>query len=256
MRIGPGNTIYRRMRWGRLAEFSLLDLRSYRSKQVNAIEGGMDDPNRTITGHAQMDWLKGGLAASQAQWKLVGNSVMITPIAVTGVAAIVAQALGDLLGIPIGGVASNADAWDGYTADRTELLSHLADNNVQDTVFLTGDIHTSWAANVPVQPDGAAIATEFVTPSITSDNIDDILKIPPRTGSLAVEAILRAYNDHVKLVELDSHGYAVVDVNQQRVQADWYYLDDRTSPTTGVKYSTSRAVATGTHDVQEVSGRL
>ncbi|TDP97153.1 alkaline phosphatase D family protein [Labedaea rhizosphaerae] len=256
VRLGPGNTIYRTVRWGRLAEFSLLDLRSYRSKQVTAIEGGMDDPSRTITGDAQMEWLKGGLASSPAQWKLVGNSVMITPIAVTGLAAVVMQALGDLLGIPIGGVASNADAWDGYTADRTELLSHIADNNIQNTVFLTGDIHTSWAANVPVQKGGAAVATEFVTPSVTSDNIDDILNIPPRTGSLAVEAILRGYNPHVKLVELDSHGYSVVDVNAQRVQADWYYLNDRTSPTTGVKYSTSMAVASGTHSIQKAGTRL
>ena len=43
--------------------------------------GAVDDPERTLTGRAQLDWLKAGLAGSDAAWKLVGNSVMISPVA-------------------------------------------------------------------------------------------------------------------------------------------------------------------------------
>lgn len=258
VRRGAGGEIYRRYRWGRLAELTLLDLRSYRSKQRTPAEGGFDDPSRTITGDAQMAWLKSGLTSSSARWKLVGNSVMITPISLSGLESEFLEAIGELIGLPVGGVAANADAWDGYTADRQELLAHLKDNRVRNTVFLTGDIHTSWAANVPHDRssywyNGNSVATEFVTPSVTSDNIDDILNIPARTGSVVAEGVLLARNWHLKNIELDSHGYSVVDVTPQRVQTDWYYLSDRTSPTSTVRYAESYATADGTQKVTEAS---
>ena len=52
--------------------------------------------------------------------------------------------------LPPEGVPYNYDQWDGYTADRHELVTHLADRRITDTVFLTGDIHSSWASDLPV----------------------------------------------------------------------------------------------------------
>ncbi|SDC28477.1 alkaline phosphatase D family protein [Actinokineospora iranica] len=259
VRQGPGGEIHRRFRWGRLAELSLLDLRSYRSLQTTPSSGDPADPARTITGDPQMAWLKSGLAGTDATWKLVGNSVMITPISVGNLEARFAEALGGLIGLPVGGVAANSDAWDGYTADRQELLGHLKDNRVKNTVFLTGDIHSSWAADVPLDRssywwNGNSAATEFVTTSVTSDNIDDILKAEPRTLSVLVEAALRTGNPHLKLTELDSHGYSVVDVTPDRLQTDWYYLADRTSPTSAVRYGKSLATKAGTQKVTSASG--
>ncbi|SER99362.1 alkaline phosphatase D family protein [Actinokineospora terrae] len=259
VRQGAGGEIYRRFRWGRLAELSLLDLRSYRSKQTTPSSGDPGDPNRTITGDPQMAWLKNGLSGTDAKWKLVGNSVMITPISLGTVESKFLESLGSLLGLPIGSVAANADAWDGYTADRQELLGHLRDNRVKNTVFLTGDIHSSWGAEVPIDRssywwNGNSVATEFVTTSVTSDNIDDLLKVAPRTLSVAAEAALHVGNLHVRYVELDSHGYSVVDVNPQRVQTDWYYVADRLSPTSTASHAKSLATADGTQKVKAVSG--
>ncbi|GLW90847.1 alkaline phosphatase D family protein [Actinokineospora globicatena] len=259
VRQGAGGEIYRRFRWGRLAELSLLDLRSYRSKQTTPSAGDPGDPNRTITGDPQMAWLKSGLSGTDAKWKLVGNSVMITPISLGNVESRFLESLGSLLGLPIGSVAANADAWDGYTADRQELLGHLRDNRVKNTVFLTGDIHSSWGAEVPIDRssywyNGNSVATEFVTTSVTSDNIDDLLKVAPRTLSVAAESALHIGNLHVRYVELDSHGYSVVDVNPQRVQMDWYYLADRLSPTSTARHAKSLATADGTQKVKSVSG--
>ncbi|WP_156757357.1 alkaline phosphatase D family protein [Actinokineospora pegani] len=259
VRQGPGGEIYRRFRWGRLAELSMLDLRSYRSKQTTPSVGDPTDPALTITGDAQMDWLKSGLAASDATWKLVGNSVMITPISVGNLEARFLEAVGELIGLPVGNVAANSDAWDGYTADRQELLAHLKDNRVKNTVFLTGDIHSSWAADVPLDRstywfNGNSAATEFVTTSVTSDNIDDILKIDPRTLSILAEGGLRLGNPHLKYIELDSHGYSVVDVDPQRVQVDWYYLADRTSPTSTARHAKSMATVAGSQKVTTARG--
>ena len=81
VRASTEGTVYRRLRFGRLAELHLLDLRSFRSEQASVGSGAVDDPERTVTGRAQLDWLKAGLAGSDAAWKLVGTSVMISPVA-------------------------------------------------------------------------------------------------------------------------------------------------------------------------------
>ena len=92
--VRDGDRLYRRFRFGTLAELSMLDLRSYRSKQVSQADiEAIDDPARTITGDDQMGWLKRGLAQSPAQWKLVGNPVMITPVQFPPVPADVRRAL-------------------------------------------------------------------------------------------------------------------------------------------------------------------
>ncbi|WP_433334575.1 alkaline phosphatase D family protein [Spirillospora sp. CA-294931] len=247
VRFGSGGRLYRRLRFGRLADLTLLDLRSYRSKQVTGV--AQDDPARTITGDAQMEWLKDELTASRARWRLVGNSVMISPVALGAVAADLLGPLAKLLGIPSGGLAVNGDQWDGYTADRKELLTHLHDNKITNTVFLTGDIHTSWASEVPLHaaryPVVPPVATEFVVPSVTSDNIDDIVKVPPRTLSLLAEAALAATNRHIRWSELDSHGFGVLDVRRERTQMDWYFLADRTKPDTPATRAASFATTSG-----------
>ncbi|MER5630770.1 alkaline phosphatase D family protein [Streptomyces nitrosporeus] len=233
VRTSTEGTVHRRLRFGRLADLHLLDLRSFRSEQLSIGDGAVDDPERTITGRAQLDWLKAGLAGSDAVWKLVGTSVMISPVAFGSLPAHLLGPLAGLLGLPSGGLAVNVDQWDGYTADREELISHLRDHSVTNTVFLTGDIHMAWANDVPVKaatyPLSASAATEFVVTSVTSDNLDDILRVAPQTVSLVAATALRAANRHVKWVDLDSHGYGVLDVTAERSQMDYYKVSDKTA---------------------------
>ncbi|RAY16608.1 alkaline phosphatase [Actinomadura craniellae] len=247
VRARAGGEIYRRLRFGRLAELTLLDLRSHRSQQTSGV--AVDDPARTITGAAQMDWLKSGLSASETRWRLVGNSVMISPVALGAQPAHLLGPLAKLLGIPQGGVPINADQWDGYTTDRRELLGHLHDERIDNTVFLTGDIHTSWANDVPLTaatyPRSPSVATEMVVPSVSSDNIDDILGVPPRTVSLLAEGLLAGTNPHVRWAELDAHGYGVIDVGTERVLMNWYALSDRTRRDATVRSLASATVASG-----------
>ena len=53
--LGDGTQLYRRLQFGDLAEISMLDLRSYRDKQLAAqVDPSQADPARTVTGRAQM----------------------------------------------------------------------------------------------------------------------------------------------------------------------------------------------------------
>ncbi len=263
-RLGDGTRLFRRLRWGTLAELTMLDLRTYRDKMVSTAapfplpqaQAEADDPDRTLTGDEQMAWLKDSLARDTAQWKLVGNPVMIAPLSMGQLPADAVAVISEVTGEhPSDGFPFNTDQWDGYTADRRELFDHIAQHEIKDTVFLTGDIHSGWAADLPLDP-GTYPATgtagvEFVCTSVTSSNIDDITGAPPRTATLAIEAGLMANNRHIKYCNFDDHGYSVLDVTPERAQMDWFVLEDRTQRDTPVSWDTSWVTTTGSGTVAQ-----
>jgi alkaline phosphatase D len=124
---------------------------------------------------------------------------------------------------------TNLDAWDGYPAERERVLGHLAANGIDNTVVLTGDIHSTWASDLPLDPfstydptSGAgSLAVEFVTASVTADNLDEITGVPSDPSEAQLETIYPQLKD----VELDSHGYFVLDLLDARAQADWFYSE-------------------------------
>ncbi|RYP86936.1 alkaline phosphatase [Nocardioides guangzhouensis] len=265
--LGDGTRMFRRLRFGRLAELSMLDLRTYRDQQVaSSVPGSpvgpvadpaLSDPDRTMTGRAQLDWLKDGLRTGGAQWKLVGNPVMIAPVTFAQLPHDVLDPVNDVTGLlPRDGLAYNADQWDGYTDDRREVFTHLRDHGVRDTVFLTGDIHSGWACELPLDaatyPLGESAGVELVCSSVTSNNLKDITGSPPRTTSLAVETTIKANNRHVKYLDFDSHGFSVLDVTPERVQMDWFVIGDRADRGTPASWTASWATDSGTQRLRPV----
>jgi alkaline phosphatase/alkaline phosphatase D len=254
VRLGDDGQIFRRLRYGQLVELSMLDLRTYRSRQSGG--AAVDDPDRTITGTDQMRWLADGLVASTATWKLVGNPVIISRLDLATLPAWLLGPLANLLGIPSNGFVVNADQWDGYNADRERLVDRLRATGTKDVVFLTGDIHTSWANELTTRDTGPAnpAAAEFVVPSVTSDNIDDFLGTRPG-GPLSVLAasLIRGTNPHVKWVETDGHGFGVLEVTSSRCRMDWYHLADRTRRDTAARWVQGWSVGRGSSRIRRES---
>ena len=160
MPAGPDMKLYRRFAWGRLADLYVLDTRQYRTDQPcgdgnKAPCPEVLDPNGTILGAAQRDWLLEGLSAGNTSWNILAQQVMV---------AKVDRKPGD-------GVAVSMDQWPGYEAERRRLLKHLHDRKLANAVVLAGDIHTNWANELVADfdgLDGKTIATEFVGTSISS----------------------------------------------------------------------------------------
>lgn len=233
VRPSTEGTVYRRLRFG---------------------DDTVDSPDRTLTGRTQLEWLKSGLAASQARWRLVGTSVMISPLALGSLPSYLLGPIAECLGVPEGGLAINTDQWDGYTHEREALLSHLHDRGIDNTVFLTGDIHMNWANQVPLTaatyPASPSVATEFVVTSVTSDNIDDL------TGTGVVswfaEGAVKLTNRHVDWVDMDSHGYGVLDITAERSQMDYYGLSDRRDPHATAAHLRSYRTLSGTQRLDRV----
>jgi alkaline phosphatase D len=265
--LGDGTRLFRRLRFGTLAELSMLDLRSYRDRQVDptvpspvgpTADPAVSDPDRTIAGREQLDWLKAGLHSGGAQWKLVGNPVMIAPVTFAQLPHDLVDPVDDVTGLlPRDGLAYNVDQWDGYTDDRREVFEHLRDHGVRDTVFLTGDIHSGWACELPhdaaTYPLGDSAGVELVCSSVTSNNLKDITGTPPRTASIAVETTIKANNRHVKYLDFDSHGFSVLDVTPARVQMDWFVIGDRADRSTPATWTASWATDSGTQRLRPVA---
>ncbi|MCW2606377.1 MAG: Alkaline phosphatase [Frankiales bacterium] len=243
IRVTPAPTgateLYRSFRFGTLADLVMLDLRTYRdAPATTAAQLGL--PSRTILGATQKAWLQGELTRP-TQWKLLGNSVQLMTVN---------YPLTGLLGnVVVGPVERNPDAWDGYAFDQGAVLGQAA-AATYDLVALTGDIHTTWAADLRA-PGGARAGVEFVCTSVTSDNVNEILGQPPRNPtSLGFEAGLKVINaPRIPLVELDSHGVCVVEVTAARVQCDWWYVSDRADPKATITPAFSAQSARGSKTV-------
>jgi len=260
--------IHRSLPYGDLVELLMLDTRiagrdepvAYTGEHTIA-EPATNDPQRSLLGDAQRAWLYQRLGDSTAQWKIVGQQVICAQINAGGLPRLPGL---DAFGLRQGGNAINADAWDGYTAERDRLLGHIRDSGVQDVVVLSGDLHTSWAFDlvedpydptryVPLTGAGAA-AVEFVTPSVTSENFDENLGYPPGTLGPVLTVPLRADNPHLAYVDPEQHGYLLLDVTPERVQADWWYVATRDEPDSPEAYGASYQVASGTPHVIVASG--
>ena len=263
--LGDGTRLFRRLQFGQLAQISMLDLRTYRDQQVATaaptpvpvLDAAVSDPDRTITGREQLDWLKDSLLNGGPQWKLVGNPVMIAPVTFAQVPHDAVDPVNDVTGLlPRDGAPYNVDQWDGYTDDRRELFAHIRDRGLRDVVFLTGDIHSGWACDLPYDastyPLGDSAGVEFVCTSVTSNNLKDITDSPRRTSSLAVEAAIQANNRHVKYLNFDDHGYSVFDLTPARAQMDYYVIGDRADQAAGVSWAASWATASGTNKATPV----
>ncbi|MCT2063051.1 alkaline phosphatase D family protein [Dietzia cinnamea] len=236
--LRDGGHLYRRLRWGSLAELSMLDLRSYRSEDPGRFNGRATDQTGTMTGAEQFDWLARGLASSTARWNVIGNSVMVTPVLIPPLDARTTGALTELLGIPREGITYNSDQWDGYAGERRRLFEVIRATGNRNHVFLTGDIHTSWANEVPLDaadyPGAGTGAVEFVTPSITSNNINDMVGLPEGNPlSQAAQGALTGVNRHVRWADLDRHGFTVVEFTSGYAHADFWALVAREDPASG-----------------------
>ncbi|WGG51423.1 alkaline phosphatase D family protein [Rugamonas sp. DEMB1] len=74
----------------------------------------------------------------------------------------------------------NCDQWDGFNAERKDLMAHLKSNNVANVVALTGDIHSFFAGTVNDDFDaaggGTPVMVDLVSAGVSSDSFYTYIK--------------------------------------------------------------------------------
>lgn len=222
--------IYRSFEFGDLINLPMIDSRiEARDEQGGAAEAM--DPSRTLLGPTQFNWLTDNLTNSTKQWNILGNQVMIAPLELFGNAV-------------------NYDQWDGYAYERGRLFDTIATHNVNNLVVLTGDIHTSWVNDIPASGYDASACTgslgvEFVVTSVTSTSF-----ITFNAGT----SLIQSSNPHNQYLNLAERGYGILDVNKQRVQFDYYYMDDIEDPNSGQYFAEAYYVNNNEKCANQASG--
>jgi len=236
-----GPSIYRRLSYGPLVDLFMLDTRlEARPRQIeNVTDPDLLSPSRSLLGAVQKAWLKDGLERSSAAWKLIGNQVLFTEMNIGWA--------GPLIGLSSDEAESLfLDSWEGHPAERLELIRFFADQRIENVMFLSGDLHSSFAFEVVDQPldptcydpatGAGAVAIEIAPPSVTAANFDETSNL------FAAQALERQINrktllfdnrnpnPHLRFVDLDRHGYVLLTLSAEEAQADFYFLDDVLTP--------------------------
>ena len=205
---GPDLQLYRRVGFGQLVQLHVLDTRQYRSARAPAgcalserVDGYCPsalDPTRTIQGEAQREWLIRGLGRSDANWNVLANQVPFAPNDTNADVAI----------RTFGG-----EKWDGYPFDRAQVLDFIAARRLNNTVVITGDVHTNIVRNVPpdfINLDAEPIATEFIGTSISTGG--------DRTLATIVGG--NANNPHLRFTD-NHHGYVRCTLTRDLYRSDY-----------------------------------
>jgi alkaline phosphatase D len=145
----PDFQLWRSFRWGLTAEIIVLDCRYERRASQDI-----------YISQAQMDFLKQRLAESPCHFKVVMNSVPIT-------------------NMPLLWDIAAGDRWEGYPAQRQELLGFIDVNQIDNVWFLSGDFHVCFVSRL--EPSGETLSSRTREIACTSGNsnlLGDFLTAP------------------------------------------------------------------------------
>jgi alkaline phosphatase D len=226
---GPDMPIYRKVTWGDLVEFSMLDTRQYRSNppcgfgEADRCEAAFTT-DYTMTGPAQEQWLLNNLKRSDARWNLIGQQVLMAELDHDGEA-------GELFW---------NDSWDGYPAARTRITKFLQQERIRNPVVITGDWHSTFANDVKADyedPRSPTVAAEFVTPSISSNGDAEVYG--PYYGPMI------KFNPHIRFFDGDRHGSMRAKLKRSHLEVDWRIADRVGDPNARVRTRRTFAVESG-----------
>ncbi|MBT2489561.1 alkaline phosphatase D family protein [Streptomyces sp. ISL-96] len=210
---GPDMRLYRRLQFGQLAQFDILDTRQYRSEQAHGdgwqkARPEAEAPSRTITGETQERWLLDGWKDSSATWNVVPQQVTF------------AQRRDK----PTADFKLSMDAWDGYPASRQRILDGAEAAGIKNLMVLDGDAHVGYGFDLKKDfqdPASRTIGTEISTTSVASGrdgadkpaNWDDLTQANPH---------LKYYNGR--------RGYTVITLGTDRARVDFKTVSGVTKP--------------------------
>lgn len=252
---GPDLQLYRRLSFGDLVEFSVLDTRQYRFPQGLACDDETRlahdgycpdslDPERSMLGPEQKQWLLDGVEQASTRWHVLAQQVPF------------ARVDND----PLPDVASyggkEMDKWDGYAAERDEVAAVLAAASAErgfNPIVITGDVHANYVWDLKTDwddlSDASTFGAEFVGTSISS-NGDEPLE---EDGGFTTRCGNHNGNPHNHLY--DNHrGYVLCTLTPDTWQADYRVMPTVTDASATASLLASFVVEDGRPGVQQATG--
>nr|MBA2624428.1 alkaline phosphatase D family protein [Acidimicrobiia bacterium] len=225
--------LYRRVGWGDLAAFHVLDTRQYRSDQVGTPEEAAR-ADRSILGAEQEGWLFDGLAHSSGRWNVLAQQVFLSE--------------NDRRPGPED--AFDFDNWDGYRASRDRLLGFLGSRRPSNPIVLTGDRHYNWVADLMANvadPASPVLGTEFVGTSISTGGDE----IPGLADALFDPVVPES--PHWRYFDA-ARGYLRCELDRRSWQTDLRVVSAVSTPDATVSTRASFVVEDGRAGVTQTAG--
>ncbi|GFH06185.1 PhoD_N domain-containing protein [Haematococcus lacustris] len=255
--------VYRHFQFGKLASLLMLDTRftgrdpeqtsqpyttsdmRYFNVGINASYNAQALSSRSLLGREQRMWVRENLLKAKVDgvtWKVLGQQVVFAPAwrFINGVI--------------------NSDSWDGYAAERERILDTIEQHAIDNVVVLTGDVHSSFAMDVPreqfkaYEPETGAgydpatgrgsLAVEMVCNSVTS-----LSAIGP-CSAVGFDNVFRTQNRNVKYVQSLYKGFLHLELNKVEAAGTWVDLNTVRTRNYTLTYSDTYFTALGTNRVQ------
>ncbi|MCP8883105.1 alkaline phosphatase D family protein [Devosia sp. XJ19-1] len=215
--------IYGNHRFGNLLDITLVDARQYRDPAPEAPQPA-ELGRYTMLGAEQEAWFDQTMAQGAARWSIIGQPTLLSSR--------------DLELGP--GTRFSDDGWDHYRSGRDRLLDSVRKAERSNPLVIGGDLHAWYAADVHAA-DGALVASEFVTGSITSN--------PPARA--AFEAVM-VENPHIRFGDASRHGYSVMRLSPDQARVELIAVSDRKDPDASAAKFQEFAVLDGMPGVNRV----
>ncbi|WP_207420648.1 alkaline phosphatase D family protein [Desertivirga brevis] len=275
-RVTDNAKIYRNFEIAGLVNLMMLDTRIVgRDKQLsygdyftqtglntNAFLTAWTNPQRTILGQEQRNWLTGKISSSNLKWQVLGNQVlmgkMFMPAELLLITAQIAAGSPDptlltqyntsvsqLVAIktrmqqndPTLTAAEkariqtvlpyNLDSWDGYPVER-EMIFAAA--NGKKLVSLAGDTHNAWYSDLK-NNNGSKVGTEFATASVSSPGFEGIFGSNPATVT-AFEQANQLLIEDLNYLNASQRGYLLVSFTNTDAKAEFRFVSTITTQNT------------------------
>jgi len=268
--------IYRSINLGNLVNLLMLDTRVIgRDKQLDyadyidnagnfdavSFQTDIENPNRSLLGTEQRNWLLGNLASNAATWNVLGQQVLMAKMFIPAemiitLGTILAEIgatgsispntllafqtqLGELVQIKLRVQANdptltpqeigrvnfalpyNLDAWDGYPLEREAVLNAVSDGRL---ICLAGDTHNAWCSTLSTltnQPKGK----EFATSSVSSPGFEGLLGNDP-TQLAGFEQAMQVLIDDLSYLNASQRGFLKMTFTPSQVMGEWIFVDN------------------------------
>ncbi len=237
---GADTKIYREFRWGDLASVVMLDTRLIgRDRQPNvgeevtrdSIVAALRDPGRRMLGAEQEQWLRDTLqAAGSTTWQLIGQQVMVARMEPPDLEPLVdrdgpsyfsPENLDAIIKASKSHAPQVLDVWEGYPVAREQFLQDL-DKFARNPVVLSGDLHTSLAANLIPNGGERPVAVELMAGPVSSPVLESVF--PDKVPNGVRDATL-VQNPNIRFLDIARRGWLVVTVTPSECTGEWHLVD-------------------------------
>ena len=268
-RVNNLSLIYRSFNIGGILKLLMLDTRLIgRDKQLDYTSyfdngtikeefyNDWQNPNRTLLGKDQKNWLINEIQSSTCHWQVLGNQVLMGKHYLPAELIPLMQENSNLTSLNNDEISEyykliaelieikskidsndpsltteeksrfenllpyNLDSWDGYPMEREQIFQNISNKKV---ISFAGASHNAWHNNL-ISKNGTKVGAEFATPSITSEGLEGLFGNNPIINS-GLEQANTLLMDNVNYSKIAKRGFIKATFTKSTARAEWNFVD-------------------------------